>query len=78
MSAEPDPTSEETAEEHVEETVEELDPGYRRWDCTGDDPAVLAQMLRTVNRFDRDEIPLPAAALPAALEFFSTWARELS
>lgn len=45
---------------------------------SGFDPAVLAQMLRTVNRFDRDEIPLPAAALPAALEFFSTWARELS
>lgn len=33
MSAEPDPTPEETT----------VDLGYRRWDCTGDDPAVLAQ-----------------------------------
>lgn len=44
----------------------------------GFDPAVLAQMLRTVTRFDHDEIPLPADVLSAALEFFSTWANDLS
>jgi tRNA threonylcarbamoyl adenosine modification protein (Sua5/YciO/YrdC/YwlC family) len=39
VSAEPDPTT----EENTAKTVAEPDLGYRRWDCTGDDPAVLAQ-----------------------------------
>jgi tRNA threonylcarbamoyl adenosine modification protein (Sua5/YciO/YrdC/YwlC family) len=39
VSAEPDPTPEGNAEE----SVAEPDLGYRRWDCTSDDPTTLAQ-----------------------------------
>lgn len=43
----------------------------------GFDPSVLAQMIGTLGRFDDDEIPLPAADIPFAQAFFSTWASEL-
>lgn len=39
MSARPHETSDETAEE----TVPAADLGYRRWDCTSDDPELLAR-----------------------------------
>lgn len=43
----------------------------------GFDSAVLAQMIRTIGRFGKEEIPLPKEELPKALEFFSEWANEL-
>jgi hypothetical protein len=47
----------------------ELDAGF--------DTAVLAQMIRTIERFEDDEIPLPPSDLSQAKEFFSTWAEDL-
>lgn len=47
----------------------ELDPGFTE--------AVLAQMLRTMSRFDDDEIPLPKSDLDDARSFFARWADRL-
>lgn len=44
----------------------------------GFDLSVLAQMLRTITRFEDDEIPLSKKELPSAFEFFRAWASELS
>lgn len=46
-----------------------IDPGF--------DVGVLAQMIRTIARFDDDEIPLPPEALTSARMFFAGWATEL-
>lgn len=43
----------------------------------GFDTTVFAQMMRTIDRFDDDEIPLPAADVAPARDFFHTWASEL-
>lgn len=46
-----------------------LDPGFGE--------ATLAQMMRTIVRFNDDEIPLPAPDVPAAREFFDRWSQEV-
>lgn len=46
-----------------------VDPGF--------DLAVLAQMMRTLDRFDDDEIPLAPEQVPLARAFFTGWAHEL-
>ncbi|GAA1661781.1 hypothetical protein GCM10009765_09140 [Fodinicola feengrottensis] len=43
----------------------------------GFDLQVLAQMMRTLARFDDDEIPLPSAEIVAAREFFARWGDEI-
>jgi hypothetical protein len=43
----------------------------------GFDLSVLAQMIRTIERFDDNEIPLAADDLPVARAFFADWASEL-
>lgn len=40
---EPDSQSEPVAETPVETAEPEVDPGYRRWDCVGGDPEVIAR-----------------------------------
>jgi hypothetical protein len=52
------------------EQAETLDAGF--------DHSVLAQMMRTVKRFDDPEIPLTADDLRLARAFFADWAGELS
>lgn len=47
-----------------------IDPGF--------DAAVLAQMMRTLARFDDSEVPLAAADIAAARDYFTDWARGLS
>lgn len=44
----------------------------------GFDLGVLAQMVRTIERFDDQEIPLAADDLSIARTFFTDWAGELS
>jgi len=44
----------------------------------GFDLVVLGQMLRTISRFDEDEIPLPHDELPSVFAFFADWASELT
>ncbi len=44
----------------------------------GFDVAVLGQMLRTISRFEEDEIPLPQDELPKVFAFFADWASELA
>lgn len=41
-------------------------------------PRVLAQMLRTIGRFEENEIPLPPTDRLAARAFFSDWSGELT
>lgn len=43
----------------------------------GFDLSVLAQMFRTIERFDDNEIPLATDDLALARAFFADWAREL-
>ena len=43
----------------------------------GFDLSVLAQMIRTIERFDDNEIPLAADDLPMVRTFFTDWASEL-
>lgn len=43
----------------------------------GFDLAVLAQMMRALDRFDDDEIPLAPEHVPLARAFFANWADEL-
>ena len=52
------------------EQAQVLDAGF--------DTHVLAQMMGTLGRFADDEIPLSAADLARAKEFFGEWADELS
>jgi hypothetical protein len=52
------------------EQAETLDAGFDR--------SVLGQMMRTLDRFDDDEIPLPRGRTGAARQFFAEWAAELS
>lgn len=42
----------------------------------GFDPRVLAQMMRTIERFDDNEIPLATDDRPLARVFFTSWASE--
>ncbi|WP_163543494.1 nucleotidyl transferase AbiEii/AbiGii toxin family protein [Occultella kanbiaonis] len=49
--------------------AKELDAGF--------DLGVLAQMVRTIGRFDDDEIPLAPEVLPLARTFFTDWANEI-
>ena len=44
----------------------------------GFDSRVLAQMIRTIGRFEENEIPLPSAARHAARAFYSDWSAELT
>lgn len=44
----------------------------------GFDLSGLAQMIRTIKRFDYQEIPLAAHDLSIARTFFTDWAGELS
>lgn len=45
----------------------------------GFDPAVLAAMLATLDRFTDTEIPVPGGTTPAELRaFYTTWHSELS
>ena len=46
------------------------DPGF--------DEQVLAQMMRTLDRFSDDEIPASAEVVPEIRPFFARWAEELS
>lgn len=43
----------------------------------GFDLSVLAQMIRTIERFDDHEIPLAADKIPRLRAFFTDWVREL-
>ena len=43
----------------------------------GFDLSVLAQMIRTIERFDDNESPLAADDLPMVRTFFTDWASEL-
>lgn len=52
------------------EQAQALDAGF--------DLKVLAQMARTLDRFDDHEIPLPADQLPDLRRFFAGWASELA
>jgi hypothetical protein len=52
------------------EQAQELDAGF--------DLSVLAQMIRTIERFDDHEIPLAADDLPVVRTFFADWASELA
>lgn len=45
---------------------------------TGFDPGALAQMIRTIERFDHDEIPLPPLDRIPARAFFTDWSGELT
>lgn len=47
----------------------DLDPGFER--------PVFALMLRTMDRFVDDEIPLPLVTVLHARQYFATWATEL-
>lgn len=51
------------------EQAQALDAGF--------DLDVLAQMIRTLSRFDDHEIPLGLDDVPLAREFFTSWAAEL-
>jgi hypothetical protein len=44
----------------------------------GFDELVLAQMMRTLDRFSDDEIPASAEVVPEIRLFFARWAGELS
>ncbi|MDN5852356.1 MAG: hypothetical protein L0K86_05805 [Actinomycetia bacterium] len=44
----------------------------------GFDLDVLAQMMRTIARFDATEIPLERASVASARQFFESWSAELS
>lgn len=49
--------------------------------ATGDagfDQQVLADMMRTLDRFTDEEIPLPSRSVTEARTFFKTWAAELA
>jgi hypothetical protein len=46
------------------------DPGFNK--------QVLAQMMRTLDRFSNDEIPASAEVVPEIRLFFARWAAELS
>lgn len=49
------------------------------WDLeAGFDLVVLAQMMRTIDRFVDDEIPLAPESLPTARAFFADWASQVS
>lgn len=52
------------------ERAREVDPGF--------DSSVLSEMLRTLDRFVDDEIPIDADEVPAVRAFFRWWAAELS
>lgn len=52
------------------EQAQALDAGFEL--------SVLAQMIRTIKRFDDQEIPLAADDLPVVREFFTDWEGELS
>lgn len=43
----------------------------------GFDPFVLAQMMRTIDRFDDDELPIDEDDIDTMRTFFHRWAREL-
>lgn len=51
------------------EQAQSIDAGF--------DLGVLAQMIRTIRRFDDQEIPLAAEQLPFARLFFTEWADDL-
>ncbi|WP_454294015.1 nucleotidyl transferase AbiEii/AbiGii toxin family protein [Salana multivorans] len=51
------------------EQARELDEGVN--------PAVLAQMIDTFDRFDDDEVPLDRDEVPLARRFFARWVGEL-
>lgn len=51
------------------ERAREVDPGF--------DPGVLAQTLRTLDRFVDDEIPIDADEILRVRAFFRSWADEL-
>ncbi len=52
------------------EQAQALDAGFDR--------KVLAQMIRTLDRFDDHEIPVAADQLPELRRFFAEWASELA
>ncbi len=52
------------------ERAREVDPGFEE--------NVLAEMLRTLNRFVDDEIPIDVDQVPHVRAFFRDWAVELS
>ena len=56
--------------ESIIEQAQALDAGF--------DLGVLAQMIRTIDRFGDDEIPLAANELPTLQAFFADWASELA
>jgi Nucleotidyl transferase AbiEii toxin, Type IV TA system len=43
----------------------------------GFDPVVLAQMMRTIDRFDDDELPIDEDDIDTIREFFRRWAADL-
>jgi len=43
----------------------------------GFDPLVLAEMMRTIDRFDNDELPIEPAEVDHMRKFFHRWANEL-
>ena len=47
-----------------------VDPGFNK--------QLLAQMMRTLDRFSDDEIPASAGVVPEIRLFFARWAAELS
>ncbi|WP_158299804.1 nucleotidyl transferase AbiEii/AbiGii toxin family protein [Glycomyces paridis] len=47
----------------------DIDPGF--------DPAVLASMMRMLERLDDTELPLAAEAVPRLREYFGDWASQL-
>ncbi|HEU0286694.1 MAG TPA: nucleotidyl transferase AbiEii/AbiGii toxin family protein [Nocardioidaceae bacterium] len=51
------------------EQADDLDVGFDR--------AVLGQMMRTLDRFDDDEIPMPPDEIGDVRTFFADWAAEL-
>lgn len=48
----------------------QIDPGF--------DVEVLGQMMRMLDRYADDEIPLPSADIPAARAFFADWVQDCS
>lgn len=52
------------------EHAQALDPGF--------DLKVLAQMIRTIDRFDASEIPVATDQLPRLRRFFADWTSELT
>lgn len=58
------------SKEALVERARSLDAGF--------DLEVLAQMVRSIDRFDDQEIPLAADQIPKLRTFFADWVRELS